>query len=49
VVTDATGGSSLQAHEAALRAMHYLQRDCLVNTHDVLAWFAALRAVEALA
>jgi nicotinamidase-related amidase len=46
VVADATGGSSVEAHEAALRAMRYLQRDCLVTTDEILA---AWRPVEALA
>jgi nicotinamidase-related amidase len=36
VVTDCVGGSSLAAHDAALRAMRYLQRDCLVTSTDVL-------------
>jgi nicotinamidase-related amidase len=37
VVTDCVGGSSPEAHEAALRAMQYLQRDCLVGSDEVLA------------
>ena len=37
VVTDCVGGSSLPAHEASLRAMRYLQRDCLVSSGEVLA------------
>jgi nicotinamidase-related amidase len=41
VVTDCVGGSSHPAHEAALLAMQYLQRDCLVTSHDVLATLAA--------
>ncbi|MEA2370830.1 MAG: biuret amidohydrolase [Solirubrobacteraceae bacterium] len=36
VVTDCVGGSSREAHDAALRAMEYLQRDCLVTAADVL-------------
>jgi nicotinamidase-related amidase len=36
VVTDCVGGSSLEAHNASLRAMEYLQRDCLVTSADVL-------------
>ncbi len=36
VVTDCVGGSSLGAHEAALAAMRYLQRDCLVSSGEVL-------------
>jgi nicotinamidase-related amidase len=37
VVTDCVGGSSLAAHDAALEAMRYLQRDCLVRSDEVLA------------
>ncbi|HEY5196163.1 MAG TPA: isochorismatase family cysteine hydrolase [Solirubrobacteraceae bacterium] len=36
VVTDCVGGSSLAAHDAALLAMEYLQRDCLVTAAEVL-------------
>ncbi|HWH09712.1 MAG TPA: isochorismatase family cysteine hydrolase [Solirubrobacteraceae bacterium] len=36
VVTDCVGGSSPAAHDAALRAMAYLQRDALVTSADVL-------------
>jgi nicotinamidase-related amidase len=36
VVSDCVGGSSLAAHEAALAAMRYLQRDCLVSSDEVL-------------
>jgi nicotinamidase-related amidase len=36
VVTDCVGGSSRRAHDAALEAMAYLQRDCLVSSADVL-------------
>jgi len=36
VVTDCVGGSSRNAHDAALRAMQYLQRDCLVTAADLL-------------
>jgi nicotinamidase-related amidase len=51
VVTDCVGGSSPEAHAAALRAMHYLQRDCLVRSDEVLAAFAKLvaRPTEAAA
>ena len=35
VVTDCVGGVSLEAHEAALAAMRYLQRDCLVTSDEV--------------
>jgi len=41
VVTDCVGGSSPEAHDAALRAMHYLQHDCLVTSTDVLDAFGA--------
>jgi nicotinamidase-related amidase len=37
VVTDCVGGSSQEAHDAALAAMHYLQRECLVTSDQVLA------------
>jgi nicotinamidase-related amidase len=40
VVTDCVGGSSHDAHDAALRAMAYLQRDALVTAADVLAALA---------
>ncbi len=42
VVTDAVGGSSPEAHGAALRAMEYLQRDCLVASAEVLDCLARL-------
>ena len=45
VVTDCVGGSSQRAHDAALEAMAYLQRDCLVDHDDVLAAFASMRAI----
>jgi nicotinamidase-related amidase len=41
VVTDCVGGSSRRAHDAALEAMAYLQRDCLVTSDDVLATFGS--------
>jgi nicotinamidase-related amidase len=41
VVTDCVGGSSEHAHFAALDAMAYLQRDCLVTSEDVLAALAS--------
>src|SRR5207302_1297177 len=34
------GGSSQAAHDAALAAMRYLQRDCLVTSEQVLAGLA---------
>jgi nicotinamidase-related amidase len=42
VVTDCVGGSSRAAHDAALAAMAYLQRDCLVSSDQVLAAFSAV-------
>ncbi|MGA1837406.1 isochorismatase family cysteine hydrolase [Herbiconiux sp. 11R-BC] len=39
VVQDAVGGSSERAHTAALEAVRYLQRDALVDTRDVIAYF----------
>ena len=35
VVTDAVAGSSMEAHEYALKAIQYLQRDALITTADV--------------
>jgi nicotinamidase-related amidase len=37
VVRDCVGGSTEAAHEAALRAMTYLQRDAVVDSRQVLA------------
>ena len=37
VVTDAVAGSSQEAHDAALRAIHYLQRDSLITVADIEA------------
>jgi len=37
VVSDCVGGSSLEAHDAALRAMAYLQRQAVVSSTQVLA------------
>jgi biuret amidohydrolase len=48
VVTDCVGGSSRRAHDAALEAMAYLQRDCLVTSDDVLAAFASTHAMAVL-
>lgn len=42
VVTDCVGGSSLAAHDAALAAMRYLQRDAWVTTAGVLAAFGSM-------
>lgn len=50
VVVDATGGSSQEAHDASLRAMRYLQRDCLTTTEEILEAFAAYSlSVEVIA
>ena len=35
VVTDAVAGSSMEAHNYALKAMQYLQRDALITVEDV--------------
>jgi nicotinamidase-related amidase len=40
VVTDCVGGSSQEAHDAALRAMAYLQRDCLITSAQALTGLA---------
>jgi nicotinamidase-related amidase len=40
VATDAVGGSSQAAHDAALAAIAYLQRDALASTDDLLAALA---------
>ncbi len=44
VVTDCVGGSSPPAHDAALTAMQYLQRDCLVTSDAVLERFGGVGA-----
>lgn len=35
VVTDACGGSNMEAHNYALKAMQYLQRNALITVADV--------------
>lgn len=45
VVSDCVGGSTLPAHDAALAAMAYLQRDAVVDSRQVLA---ALRPLAVL-
>jgi biuret amidohydrolase len=45
VLTDCVGGSSQAAHEAALAAVEYLQRDALVTAEQVAGWLDA-RAAE---
>jgi len=47
VVDDCVGGSSQAASDAALHAMVCLQRDCRVDSTEVLAAFAAMRAIAA--
>jgi len=41
VLSDCVGGSSPEAHDAALRAIAYMQRDALVTAHEVLEYLAA--------
>ena len=48
VLTDCVGGSSQRAHDAALEAMAYLQRDALVTSGEVHDWLAALPACDAV-
>jgi nicotinamidase-related amidase len=43
VLTDCVGGSSREAHDAALRAVEYLQRDALVTSADVFGWLDSLQ------
>jgi nicotinamidase-related amidase len=45
VVTDCVGGSSQRAHDAALEAMAYLQRDSHVCSGDVLGALASMGAM----
>jgi len=45
VVTDCVGGSTVEAHDAALRAMAYLQRDALLDSARVLAAFERVGAL----
>jgi nicotinamidase-related amidase len=49
VLTDCVGGSSQAAHEHALEAIEYLQRDALVTADDVAAWLEARIPDAALA
>lgn len=42
VLTDCVGGSSQPAHESALRAIEYLQRDALVTSESVFDYLRAL-------
>ncbi|WP_062516563.1 cysteine hydrolase family protein [Demequina gelatinilytica] len=41
-ISDLVGGSSDKAHDAALRAMRYLQRDSLVTADAAHAWLDSL-------
>ena len=43
VMEDCVGGSSLEAHNASLRAMEYLQHGARCNSHDVIAVFRECR------
>ena len=45
VATDAVGGSSQRAHEAALEAIHYLQADALATTDELIAAMEQTQAV----
>lgn len=36
-MTDAVAGSSVEAHDYALKAMQYLQRDALITVADIEA------------
>jgi len=47
VIEDCVGGSSPEAHAAALRAIAYLQRDALVRSADVLVELGSRAAVQA--
>jgi nicotinamidase-related amidase len=47
VLTDCVAGSSQSAHDAALEAIAYLQRDALVTAADVHEWLTARDAVDA--
>ena len=47
VVDDCVGGSSQAASDGALHAMVHLQRDCRVDSDDVLVAFASMRAIAA--
>jgi hypothetical protein len=45
VATDAVGGSSQRAHDAALEAIHYLQSDALATTDELIAALEQTQAV----
>jgi hypothetical protein len=42
VLTDCVGGSSPQAHEYALAAMNYLQRDALITAELTHGWLETM-------
>jgi nicotinamidase-related amidase len=42
VLTDCVGGSTLEAHDAALNAMYYLQRDSMVTAAQTNEWLDTL-------
>lgn len=44
VVTDVVMGSSVQAHDDALKMIHYLQRDSLVTSGDTMGWLESIDA-----
>ncbi|MBB2975353.1 nicotinamidase-related amidase [Microbacterium endophyticum] len=41
VVSDGVGGSTPRAHDYALEAIRYLQRDALIDSRDMNAWFTS--------
>ncbi len=45
MVTDVCSGSSQRAHDDALKMIHYLQRDSLVTSDEVMTWLAELTPV----
>lgn len=49
VVEDCVGGSSVDAHNASLRAMEYLQSGARRMSSEILAAFAALNAAKSAA
>jgi nicotinamidase-related amidase len=48
VAVDAVGGSSERAHDAALEAIRYLQRDALVTAGEMAEAMAAAAAAAAV-
>jgi nicotinamidase-related amidase len=46
VLTDCVGGSTEEAHDAALKAMHYLQRDSLTTAAETNEWLDTLPTVD---